>query len=115
MANFAQINDKNIVQQVLVIPNEEEHRGQDFLSNDLGLGGIWIQTSYNNRIRKNFAGIGFTYNLDLDAFIPPKPYTKWILNEETCQWEAPVPYPEDGQLYNWNNKKGTWELNEIQL
>lgn len=88
MAHFAQIDENNIVLQVLVIPDFQEHRGQEYLANDLNLGGIWKQTSYNNRIRKNYAGIGFTYDEIRDAFIPPKPTEgNWILNEETCLWE----------------------------
>ncbi len=76
MAHFAQIDENNIVLQVLVIPDFQEHRGQEYLANDLNLGGIWKQTSYNNRIRKNYAGIGFTYDEIRDAFIPPKPGDK---------------------------------------
>jgi hypothetical protein len=88
MSNFAQIDNNNIVLQVLVIPDFQEHRGQQYLANDLNLGGVWIQTSYNNRIRKNYAGIGYKYDEELDAFIPPKPEIgEWNLNEETCLWE----------------------------
>ena len=87
MAHFAQIDNNNIVLQVLVIPSFQEHRGQEYLANDLNLGGIWKQTSYNNRIRKNYAGIGFTYDEIKDAFIPPKPGNNYILNEDTCLWE----------------------------
>ena len=87
MAHFAQIDNNNIVLQVLVIPDFQEHRGQQYLANDLNLGGIWKQTSYNNRIRKNYAGIGFTYDEIRDAFIPPKPGDNYILNEDTCLWK----------------------------
>ena len=87
MAHFAQIDNNNIVLQVLVIPDFQEHRGQEYLANDLNLGGIWKQTSYNNTIRKNYAGIGFTYDEIRDAFIPPKPGDNYILNEDTCLWE----------------------------
>jgi hypothetical protein len=88
MAHFAQIDNNNIVLQVLVVPDSQEHRGQQYLANDLNLGGVWIQTSYNNRIRKNYAGIGYKYDEELDAFIPPKPEIgEWNLNEETCLWE----------------------------
>lgn len=88
MAHFAEINNNNIVTRVLVVENSQEHRGQDFLANDLGLGGTWIQTSYNGTIRKNFAGIGYTYDEEKDAFIAPKPLEgEWILNEDTCLWE----------------------------
>lgn len=109
MAHFAEITENNIVKRVLVVPDEQEHRGQDFLANDLGLGGRWIQTSYNNNIRKNYAGIDYYYDEKRDAFIEPKPFTKWVLNEDTCQWEAPIPYPTDGLDYLWNDNKGEWE------
>lgn len=109
MAHFAQIDENNIVTQVLVVPDSEEHRGQEFLANDLQLGGTWVQTSYNARIRKNYAGIGFTYDAGRDAFIPPKPFESWELNEDTCQWEAPVAYPTDGLMYQWNEDKKDWE------
>jgi hypothetical protein len=98
MAHFSEINENFIVTRVLVIPNEQEHRGQEFLANELGLGGTWIKTSYNTfggvhnaggtPLRKNFAGIGFTYDLVRDAFIPPKPDDgEYTLNEDTCLWD----------------------------
>jgi hypothetical protein len=108
MAHFAEINSDNIVVRVLVVPDEAEDRGQDYLANDLGLGGTWVQTSYNARIRKNYAGKGFTYNADLDAFIAPKPFDSWLLDEETCQWKAPVDYPTDGVMYQWNEDDQDW-------
>lgn len=89
MAHFAEIDENNIVQRVLVVDNSLEHRGADFLANDLGLGGIWIQTSYNANIRKNFAGIGFTYDAQRDAFIAPRPENAIGFNEVTCQWIVP--------------------------
>jgi hypothetical protein len=88
MAHFAEIISNNIVLRVLVVPDSEEHRGQEYLANDIGLGGTWIQTSYNNNIRKNYAGIGFTYDEALDAFIPPKCHTEAVLDESTCQWNC---------------------------
>ena len=109
MAHFAEIDKKGVVLRVLVVPDEQELRGQDFLANDLGLGGTWIQTSYNARIRKNYAGIGMTYDSKRDAFIPEQPFDSWILNEETCQWEAPISYPTDGVMYQWNEDKKDWE------
>ena len=109
MAHFAQIDENNIVTQVLVVPDNAEDRGQDYLANDLGLGGTWVQTSYNNRIRKNYAGVGFTYDAVRDAFIAPKPFDSWVLNEDTCRWEAPVAYPTDGVMYQWNEEKKDWE------
>jgi hypothetical protein len=116
MAHFAQINSNNIVERVIVVNNEDckdksgnesEAVGSAFC-NSL-LGGTWKQTSYNAKFRKNYAGPGFTYNEELDAFIPPKTYSKWVLNEETCQWEAPVPRPEGSSNYSWNDNEGEWE------
>jgi hypothetical protein len=109
MAHFAEINENGLVLRVLVVPDAQEHRGQDFLAGDLGLGGTWVQTSYNARIRKNYAGVGMTYDNTRDAFIAEQPYASWILDEETCQWEAPVAYPEDGVMYTWNEETTDWE------
>ena len=88
MAHFAEIDSNNIVVRVLVVDNSLEHRGAEFLSNDLGLGGTWVQTSYNNNIRKNYAGIGYTYDATRDAFIPPKVncHPEETLDETTCRW-----------------------------
>ena len=91
MAHFAEIDSNNIVTRVLVVPDKQESRGQDFLAMDLGLGGKWVQTSYNNNIRKNYAGIGFTYDAERDAFIAPKPEChpdKITFNEATCRWSC---------------------------
>jgi hypothetical protein len=113
MSHFAQIDENNIVTQVLVIE-------QDVI--DTGLFGdpaSWIQTSYNTHggvhtlggtpLRKNYAGIGYTYNASRDAFIPPKPYASWILNEDTCLWEAPTPMPvEEGKIFVWNEDTTSW-------
>ena len=89
MAHFAEIDDNNIVLRVLVVDNSLEHRAADFLANDLGLGGTWIQTSYNGNIRKNYAGIGFTYDETRDAFIAPEPDNQIGFDEDTCQWILP--------------------------
>lgn len=88
MAHFAEIDENNIVKRVLVVDNSLEHRGADFLANDLGLGGTWIQTSYNGNIRKNFAGIGYVYDKARDAFIAPKIncHPEEVLDEATCRW-----------------------------
>ena len=117
MAHFARV-EQNIVMEVLVVPNEEEHRGQEFLADDLGLGGLWLQTSYNTLggvhlnggipFRKNYAGIGYTYDPERDAFIPPKPFESWVLNEDSCLWEPPVPYPDDGEQYTWDETTLSW-------
>jgi hypothetical protein len=109
MAHFAEVDENGMVLQVLVVPDQQEHRGHEFLANDLGLGGTWVQTSYNARIRKNYAGIGMIYDGDRDAFIAQQPYASWVLNEDTCQWEAPVPHPNDGIIYTWNEETTDWE------
>jgi hypothetical protein len=112
MAHFAEINSQNLVLRILVVPDEEQHRGQEFLASDLKLGGTWIQTSYNGNIRKNYAGIDYTYDSQRDAFIPKKPFDSWVLDEETCNWFPPIPYPQDGKKYNWNESTINWT--EIQ-
>ena len=90
MAHFAEIDQNNIVLRTLVVADSQEHRGQEFLANDLGLGGTWIQASYTRKIRKNWPEPGFTYDPVRDAFIPPKPGEEYVLNEEYCQWELPA-------------------------
>jgi len=110
MAHFAEINKNKIVLRVLVVPDEQESRGAEYLANDLGLGGQWIQTSFNSTIRKHYAGIGMSYDLTLDAFIPIKPFDSWILNEETCDWIAPLPLPNDIDYFEWNETIQNWEL-----
>ena len=110
MAHFALIKD-TIVQQVIVVGNDEltnsegneqEALGVAFCHSLFGTDGTWIQTSYNNKIRKNYASIGFTYDLARDAFIEPQPYASWTLNETTCQWEPPTPYPDNENYYGWD-------------
>ena len=116
MAHFAELNENNEVLRVIVVANpvildengdEQESLGAAFC-NEL-LGGTWKQTSYNNNMRKNFAGIGFTYDSDRDAFIPPQPYASWTLAEATCQWEPPVPLPVDENFYTWNEETTSWD------
>lgn len=121
MAYFARV-EHGIVIEVLAVSDEQEHRGQEFLADDLGLGGVWIQTSYNTRggvhllsgipLRKNYAGIGYTYDEQRDAFIPFQPFPSWVLNENSCLWESPVPYPADGQMYKWDEATVSWVLVE---
>jgi hypothetical protein len=115
MAHFAQIDTELTVTQVIVVNNaelldefgvEQEMLGRQFCTKLLG--GNWVQTSYNGNFRKNFAGIGFKYDPQLDAFIPPTPYPSWILNTDTCQWDAPVPYPDDGKAYLWDEDTTSW-------
>ena len=120
MASFAKIGLNNKVIEVLSVHNnelldsngvEQEVIGIDFLTKLTGWS-IWVQTSYNNNFRKNHAGIGYTYDEDRDAFIAPKPFNSWILNETTCRWEAPVAKPDDGERYTWNETTTTWDLIE---
>jgi hypothetical protein len=108
MAHFCQIDENNVVTQVLVVPDEQEHRGEDFLANDLGLGGRWIQTSYNHRIRKQYAGIGYTYDEAADVFVAPQPFPSWTL-DENHDWQPPKAKPEDGLMYFWNEETLDWE------
>jgi len=115
MAHFAKLKVGNIVEKVAVVSNDiatTEQAGVDFLNNLYKSRDVWKQTSYNNNIRKNFAGIGYTYDENRDAFIAPKPFDSWILNEDTCRWEAPVAYPNDGQRYIWNEQTKSWDLVE---
>lgn len=112
MAHFAEINQNNLVLRVLVVPDEQEHRGQEFLANDLGLGGTWIQCSYNNKIRKQYPGPDFSYDPSADVFIAPRPYESWYL-DENYDWQPPIPYPDDDKTYIWNEETQSWdEINE---
>jgi hypothetical protein len=116
MAHFAQLNEKNVVVQVIVVSNNEmldngiesEAKGVTFCQS-LFPNTNWKQTSYNNTIRKNYASIGYTYDTQRDAFIPPQPFVSWVLNEETCHWNPPIPYPNDDQKYVWNESIVNWE------
>lgn len=107
MAHWAELDDNNVVLRVTVGNNAEPDEGYQWLIDNLG--GRWVKTSYNGTIRKNFAGIGYTYDETRDAFIPPKVFPSWILNEETCLWEAPVPYPADGGFYIWDEETTSWK------
>ena len=106
MAHFAQVDSNNKVLRVLVVSNDDEHRGQEFLAEDLGLGGTWIQTSYNNNIRKQYAGIGFSYDETADVFIAPSPFPSWQL-DGNHDWQPPTPRP-DGNFY-WDEDNETWQ------
>ena len=112
MAHFAKLGVGNIIERVEVVSNDiatNEQAGVDFLNNLYGTRDTWKQTSYNGNIRKNFAGIGFTYDQTRDAFIPPKPFNSWTLDEDTCLWEAPVAYPDDDNEYTWNESTKQWD------
>lgn len=115
MAHFAEIDSNNIVLRVIVVSNKDTADANGVEKESIGaafcerlLGGTWKQTSYNGNIRKNYAGMGYTYREDIDAFVPPQPYPSWVLNTNTAQWEAPVPYPNDGKLYEWNEQTQSW-------
>ena len=130
MAHFAKLGTGNIVEQVIVVSNDiaiTEQAGIDFINKLYNTRDAWKQTSYNTKagkyynldntlgdqskaFRKNYAGIGYQYDQSRDAFIPPKPFNSWILNEDTCNWEAPVAYPTDGQNYYWNETIINWDL-----
>lgn len=118
MAHFAELDDNNIVTRVVVVHNNElllngvetESKGVAFLNTLYG-HNRWKQTSYNKKIRKNYAGVGFSYNQNKDAFIPPKPFNSWILDDELCLWKSPVPYPADGSSYVWDETMLNWKVN----
>jgi hypothetical protein len=125
MAYFAKLGTGNIVENVISINNavitdangvEQEQLGVDFINKLYNTRDVWKQTSYNNNIRKNFAGIGYQYDQTRDAFIPKKPFNSWILNEDTCLWNAPVAMPtttlEDNQYYSWNESIVNWEVKD---
>jgi hypothetical protein len=116
VAHFAEIDANNVVLRVIVIDNkdtsdangvEKEHIGAAFC--ERLFGGTWKQTSYNGNIRKNYAGIGYTYNAILDAFIAPQPYPSWVLDDD-AKWQSPVAMPTDGQRYGWNETTQTWDV-----
>jgi len=116
MAHYAQIDENNIVTQVIVIDNkdtadangiEKEYIGAAFC--ERLFGGTWKQTSYNGNIRKNYAGIGYTYREDIDAFVAPKTYPSWIL-DANAQWQPPTPMPTDGGMYRWDEDTTSWTL-----
>jgi hypothetical protein len=109
MAHFAKINEQGIVENVLVVPNSEEHRGQDYL-NGLGFTGRWIQASYSGKIRKHFPSMGYSYSEELDAFIPPKRHSSWILDESSLTWHPPFAPPNDGENYEWDEGAASWVI-----
>lgn len=116
MAHFAKLDDNNVVLEVHCVHNNEllvdgvesEAKGIEFLVSWSGGCTNWKQTSYNGNIRKNYAGIGYVYDDERDAFISPRPFTSWLLDEHTCQWNPPIPYPNDGNPYAWDESTLTW-------
>jgi hypothetical protein len=140
MGSFVKLNNENyviqgvsLVNEIFIVNNVEiEQIGIDFLNNLYNTNDRWLKTSYNTRgnihyqadnntpsldqskaFRKNYAGIGYYYDSIRDAFIPPKPFPSWTLNEQSCLWESPIPYPNDSKIYTWNEEIGIWE--EINL
>ena len=107
MSHWAEIDNNNIVLRVTVGDNNLPDEGYQWLIDNLG--GTWIKTSYNGNIRKNYAGIGYTYDAARDAFIAPKFFNSWVLDEATCQWQAPTPMPTDDKRYTWNEETLSWD------
>ena len=103
MSHFAEIDKDNVVQRVIVAE-------QDFInSGAVGDSFNWVQTSYNNNFRKNYAGVGYTYDKTRDAFIAPKPYPSWLLDDDTCKWNAPTAHPDDDKQYSWDEDTTSWK------
>jgi len=124
MAHFAKLGTGNIIETVISINNsvitdgngiEQEQLGVDFINKLYNTRDVWKQTSYNKNFRKNFAGIGYQYDQTRDAFIPTKPFNSWVLNEDTCLWESPIPYPQDNYKYSWNEQNQSWDLIENNI
>jgi hypothetical protein len=113
MAHFAELDDQNIVIRVLVTDNNDPNGDEGYQWLIDNLGGTWIQTSYNANFRKNFAGIGYSYNQELDSFVAPQPYPSWKLDKRNSRWKAPVAYPTDGFTYSWNEDSLAWELTDF--
>jgi hypothetical protein len=114
VAHFAELDENNVVKRVIVVDNKDtaDANGNEVESIGVAfcqklLGGNWKQTSYNGSIRKNYAGIGYAYRADIDAFVAPQPFPSWTL-DANAQWQAPVPMPEDGQMYSWDEEAGNW-------
>jgi hypothetical protein len=118
MAHFAKLDENNVVLEVNCVHNNEllvngiemEAKGVAFLVQWSGGYPFWKQTSFNGSRRKNYAGIGYTYDAQRDAFIPPKPYNSWVLNEDTCLWQAPVARPVDDNMYDWDEESLSWRM-----
>ena len=111
MSHWAEIDNNSIVLRVLVGPNHGDE-GEAFFN---ALGGTWVKTSYNGNIRKNYAGIGYTYDAARDAFIAPKPFNSWLLDEDICQWKAPIEYPADGLMYVWDEEVTDWKATTMEI
>jgi hypothetical protein len=114
MAHFAELDENNVVKRVIVVDNKDTSDANGNEVESIGvafcqklLGGNWKQTSYNGNIRKNYAGVGYAYRADIDAFVAPQPYPSWVL-DANAQWQAPVPIPEDGKMYSWDEAAQAW-------
>jgi hypothetical protein len=119
LAHFACLDENNVVTQVIVVSNEDtsdvngnevEEIGVAFCKKLLGADTNWKQTSYNNNMRVRYAGIGYSYNAELDAFIPPQPFASWVLDDATADWKSPVPRPDEENIYIWNENTQSWDL-----
>lgn len=115
MAHFAKLDENNVVTQVIVVGNKDCADANGVEKESIGIafcerlfGGNWKQTSYNGNIRKNYAGVGYAFDAGRDAFIPPKPFNSWVLDEATCQWQAPVAMPQDEKRYTWDEATTSW-------
>jgi hypothetical protein len=122
MAHFAKIDQFGYVAQVIVVDNKDTSDAGGVEKESIGaafcerlFGGTWKQTSYNGKFRKNYAGIGYKYDADRDAFVPPKPFASWLLDDFTCQWKAPTPMPTDGKMYSWDEATTSWVETESEV
>jgi len=114
MSHFAELDENNVVKRVIVVADKDTADANGNEVESIGVafcqklfGGNWKQTSYNGNIRKNYAGIGYAYHADIDAFVAPKPYPSWTL-DANAQWQAPVPMPTDGEMYSWDEAAQSW-------
>lgn len=121
MAHFCELDSNNVVLRVVVVDTKDNSTADGVEKESIGqafcerlFGGRWVQTSYNNKIRKRYAGIGYTYNESLDAFIAPQPFPSWTLDNATADWVAPVPYPTDGKSYYWDEEDQSWTESDTQ-
>ena len=122
MAHFAELDANNVVLRVVVVDTKDNSTADGVEKESIGqafcerlFGGRWVQTSYNGKIRKRYAGAGYTYNEALDAFITPKPFPSWTLDNVTTEWVAPVPMPTDGQIYSWDEVTQSWGVSPNQM
>jgi hypothetical protein len=120
VAHFAELDANNVVLRVIVVSTKDNSTADGVEKESIGqafcerlFGGNWVQTSYNGNIRKRYAGVGYTYNKEIDAFITPKPYPSWTLDLMTAEWMSPVPYPADGEKYTWNETTQSWDLVDV--